>query len=146
MAVSIEQVKPGAVFRFANEIRRVKSLSEHSASGFNVCWEYADGQARGGKLGGKQWVRGFIATALEELTLPSWSQETRLLLPAGDPAPCAPSRVEITVQTYCPGKWAFVDMETGELWGHDGQTFHRLAADAAGKVAHIAAGAAVSPH
>jgi len=24
----------------------------------------------------------------------------------------------LTINTHCPGKWAFVDMETGDIWMH----------------------------
>ena len=27
--------------------------------------------------------------------------------------------VPLTVHTHCPGKWAFVDLETGEVWVAD---------------------------
>lgn len=27
--------------------------------------------------------------------------------------------VSVSIQTRCPSKWAFVDLETGEIWAHD---------------------------
>ena len=36
MSVSIEQIKPGAVFRFKTAPRRVTSLSKPLGTGFNV--------------------------------------------------------------------------------------------------------------
>ncbi|MGQ5490497.1 hypothetical protein ACUH78_16755 [Thauera sp. ZXT1-4] len=42
MAVAIEQIQPGAVFRFKTAARRVTSLSKPLGAGFNVNWEYAD--------------------------------------------------------------------------------------------------------
>jgi|FAXJ01.1.fsa_nt_gi hypothetical protein len=30
----------------------------------------------------------------------------------------APERVSMTINSKCPKKWAFVDMETGDIWVH----------------------------
>ncbi|MEI2697009.1 MAG: hypothetical protein V9E94_01225 [Microthrixaceae bacterium] len=30
-----------------------------------------------------------------------------------------PDAVAVSLQTRCPAKWAFVDLETGEIWIHD---------------------------
>lgn len=30
----------------------------------------------------------------------------------------APTSVQMTIDSKCPKKWAFVDMETGEIWVH----------------------------
>lgn len=30
----------------------------------------------------------------------------------------APESVKMTIDSKCPKKWAFVDMETGEIWVH----------------------------
>lgn len=67
MAVPIEQILPGAVFRFKTADRRVVSLSEPVGSGFDVLWEYADGKKRGGRLGGRQWVYYFRSDAIEQV-------------------------------------------------------------------------------
>lgn len=32
-----------------------------------------------------------------------------------------PQSVAVSLQTRCPGKWAFVDLETGQIWIHDQQ-------------------------
>ena len=52
MPVSIEQIRPGAVFRFKTAARRVTSLSKPLGAGFNVNWEYADRLPRAGKRTG----------------------------------------------------------------------------------------------
>lgn len=67
MAVAIEQIQPGAVFRFKTANRRVTSLSSPLGAGFNVNWEYADGKKRGGRLSGSQWVHYFKANAIEQI-------------------------------------------------------------------------------
>lgn len=30
------------------------------------------------------------------------------------------------IRTHCPAKWAFVDRETGDVWGHTGDDFRRM--------------------
>ena len=50
----------------------------------------------------------------------------RILKPSGRIVASLPEPVEIKLHTRCPHKWVIVDMESGELWGHDGQHFHRL--------------------
>lgn len=30
----------------------------------------------------------------------------------------SPTEVDMTISTKCPRKWAFVDMETGNIWVH----------------------------
>jgi hypothetical protein len=30
----------------------------------------------------------------------------------------APERVPMTIDSKCPRKWAFIDMETGDIWVH----------------------------
>lgn len=75
MAVAIELIQPGAVFRFKTAARRVTSLSEPLGSGFNVRWEYADGKKRGGRSGGSQWVYYFKAEAIEQIPDPAVAGE-----------------------------------------------------------------------
>lgn len=139
MPVQRQQVKPGAVFRFKTADRRVTELSEDIGSGFNVSWEYADGQPRRGRLTGTQWVYGFMAAALEEIPDPARSNEHRQLLPHGTLVSCTADPVAITLTTRCPAKWAMVDMETGDIWGHDGKTFRRLSEAEIKNVAQVAA-------
>lgn len=67
MAVPIEQIIPGAVFRFKTADRRVVSLSKPVGSGFDVKWKYADGKKRAGRLGGAQWVHYFRQDAIHQL-------------------------------------------------------------------------------
>jgi hypothetical protein len=30
----------------------------------------------------------------------------------------SPTSVQMTIDSFCPQKWAFVDMETGQIWVH----------------------------
>lgn len=101
MAVPIDSIQVGRVFEFPGGARRVVKLSPPLGTGFNVEWEYADGQKRQGKHGGSQWVHYFRKSAKRELI----------------------------IHTTCPRKWAFVDLETGEVWKHDGQAFIRASTD-----------------
>jgi len=41
----------------------------------------------------------------------------------------------LTVTTFCPGKWCFLDLETGQAYSHDGTRFKPLLADARGRAA-----------
>lgn len=34
----------------------------------------------------------------------------------------------LTINTHCPAKWLFVDVETGEVWYRDGNAFKRARA------------------
>ncbi len=65
------------------------------------------------------------------------ARELRLLLSSRRCVPCLPKTVDITVKTRCPGKWAVVDMETGEVWAHDGQRFARLSPEQKREVADV---------
>lgn len=137
MSVPIEQITPGAVFRFKAGLRRVKKLRDHAGTGFMVDYELVDGQPRRRQTG-SQWVHYFRKEAIEQVPDPSAAGEQRQLLPSRRTVPCLDAPVDITLKTRCPAKWAMVDMETGELWGHDGQRFHRLTAMQSGEVAEIA--------
>lgn len=133
MAVEIGQIKPGAVFRFKTAARRVTSLSKPLGAGFDVNWEYADGKKRGGRLTGSQWVHYFKADAIEQIPDPVAAGGVRRLR-SGREVPSLAGTVNITMTTHCPAKWAIVDLETGELWGHDGTKFHHLTSSEASEV------------
>jgi hypothetical protein len=142
MAVAIEQIKPGAVFRFKTAPRRVTGFGKQMGTGFNVKWEYADGKKRGGRLTGSMWVHYFRAKAIEEIPDPSVAWTVRRLV-SGREVPSFYEVVVITLNTHCPAKWAFVDLEAGELWGHDGTRFRRLSSTEAAEVEAVAKQAAV---
>ncbi len=125
MAVAIEQIQPGAVFRFKAANRRVVGLGGARGRGYDVQWEYADGKKRSGKLGGSQWVHYFRADAIEQILDPSVFEMNRKLL-SGREVPSLVGTVRISIDTHCPAKWAFVDMQTGQMWGHDGSQFKPL--------------------
>lgn len=44
----------------------------------------------------------------------------------------------ITLNTRCPDKWAMVDLETGEVWAHDGATFQKASQQTVGDVVALA--------
>jgi hypothetical protein len=134
MAVPIEQIKPGAVFRFVKALRRVKSLSPWVGSGCSANWEYADGVKRGGKLSGTQWVHYFRADAIEQV--PDTGESRRIKL-SGKPVPGLALEVVIAIRTKCSAKWVVVDMETGQLWAHDGIEFRHLTSEQASDVAAV---------
>lgn len=125
MAVGIERIKPGAAFQFATAVRRVTSIGAQVGSGFMVNWEYADGRKRGGKLSGSQWVHYFRKDAIEELPDAGSSAPMRTLRPNGRMVPCLSEPTAVTLNTACPAKWVMVDLETGDLWGHNGTSFKR---------------------
>jgi hypothetical protein len=137
MAVAIEQIKLGAVFRFKNGPRRVTGFGKQMGTGFNVRWEYADGKKRGGRLAGSMWVHYFRANAIEQIPDPAESGPSRRLA-SGREVASLEDVASITLNTHCPAKWAFVDLETGELWGHDGTQFKRLSSAEAAEVEALA--------
>lgn len=69
---------------------------------------------------------------------PSHAGEQRQLLPSHRTVACLDTPVDITLKTRCPAKWVMVDMETGELWGHDGKRFQRVTVLVAGEAAEVA--------
>jgi hypothetical protein len=71
MSVSIEQIKPGAVFRFKDGPRRVTSIGKPMALGFIVMWEYADGKKRNGQFAGSHLAQYFRANAIEQISDPA---------------------------------------------------------------------------
>jgi hypothetical protein len=137
MAVSIEQIKPGAVFRFKNGPRRITGFGKDMGTGFNVKWEYADGKKRNGRLAGSMWVHYFRAKAIEQIPDPAVAGATRRLL-SGREVPSLEETVEIKLNTYCPDKWVFVDLETGDMWWYDGTKFLEVSFVEAAEVAAIA--------
>lgn len=57
---------------------------------------------------------------------------------------CVPERrtdAEITITTKCPSKWAMVDLETGDIWTHDGATFSRATDEISSEVIEVASSA-----
>lgn len=143
MSVSIEQIQPGAVFQFKTAPRRVTSLGKPVGRGFDVNWEYADGKKRGGRLSGSQWVHYFRSGAIEQIPDPAISGRPRQILPSGRTVPSLADTVDITLKTHCPAKWAMVDIETGDMWGHDGSQFRRLSPAESAEVAAVASQAAL---
>jgi hypothetical protein len=137
MAVKIEQIKIGAVFLFKHGPRRVTGFGKPIGTGFNVRWEYADGKKRNGRLTGSQWVNYFKVNAIEQIPDPALAGTTRRLV-SGREVPSLYSATEVKLNTHCPAKWAFVDLETGELWGHDGNQFRRLSSAEAEEVMDVA--------
>ncbi len=79
MAVPIDSIQVGRVFEFPGGARRVVKLSPPLGTGFNVEWEYADGQKRQGKHGGSQWVHYFRRSAKRELVVDGPGGQTRAL-------------------------------------------------------------------
>ncbi|MBK6616553.1 hypothetical protein [Ottowia sp.] len=117
MAIRVDQIKVGACFTFKVATRRVTGLSGQTARGFNVHWEYADGKKRGGRLSGEQWCHYFAKEALQEV--PSEDEGTRTLL-SGRVVVSKKDITAVSIRTHCVAKWAFVDLETGDTWAHDG--------------------------
>lgn len=136
MAVSFDQLVPGAVFRFKTGLRRITRVRPYSDR-FMVDWEYADGQPRQ-RRGGSVWGPNFRREAIEMVPDPSMHCESRQLLPSRRTVACLPQPVEIKLTTRCPAKWVMVDMESGELWGHDGHHYHRLSEPLIGEVVDVA--------
>lgn len=117
MTIRLETIRVGACFKFKAAIRRVTGITRRSDRGFDVQWEYADGKKRGGRLNGEQWCHYFAKEAIAEVARNDGG--TRTLL-SGREVVCSPETTGISITTHCPAKWAFVDLETGEVWAHDG--------------------------
>ncbi len=122
MSVSESSLRVGAVFRFKSGPRRIVKM-EPLGNGFNIFWEFADGVKRAGKLFGRQWSTYFRREAIEEIPDEGFGSR---LLKSGKTVVSRAESVTIDLQTKCPQKWAMVDMETGEVWGHDGERFRRF--------------------
>jgi hypothetical protein len=125
MAITLEQIKVGAVFRFAKATRRVTGISGIGSRGFTVDWAYADGMARGGRTGGSQWCHYFRSEAIEEL--PADAGGVRTLL-SGRQVPCEAEPQLVSVSSKCPSKWAMVDLETGDVWVSEAGSLKRAPA------------------
>lgn len=141
MAIPVDQLRPGAVFQFKNGLRRVTALRKEGALGFMVDWEYVDGSPRR-RQSGSLWFESFRVQALALVPDPSLIGEKRTLLPSGRTVACLEQPVAVTLHTRCPLKWVMVDMESGELWRHDGQRFERLSPNEALEVQAVARTAA----
>ncbi|TBR76858.1 MAG: hypothetical protein EPN64_06455 [Burkholderiaceae bacterium] len=124
------------MFRFKIAARRVVALSEPIGNNFNITWEYADLVKRAGRLTGSQWSPYFCKDAIEEMPDPMASLQTRRLID-GTVVRSLPEPVDIKMITRCPIKWAFVDMETGAIWGHDGLKFKPVSDDDCARVARV---------
>lgn len=132
MAISIEDIKVGRVFRFDKANRRVVGIREVSRRGFTVDWAYADGKRRGGRTGGSQWCHYFRSNAIEEL--PDDVGGTRTLVTGRSVAALA-EPVQVALTTKCPSKWCFVDLETADIWGHQDGKLVRASAEAVDELA-----------
>lgn len=139
MSLTTEQIKPGAVFQFKVAARRVTRLSGSIGTGFSVDWEYADGKKRGGRLGGTQCLQYFRRDAIEEIPDPT-VYESKRRLKSGREIASFRSTVEIKLTTHCPGKWAIVDLETGDAWGCKGTGFRRLSENEIAEVHAVTSG------
>ncbi len=126
MPITLEQIKVGAVFKFAKANRRVVGISGVGSRGFNVEWAYADGKARGGRAGGSQWCHYFRSGAIEEL--PADGGGVRTLL-SGRQVPCEAEPRQVSISSKCPSKWAMVDLETGDVWVPEGESLKRAPAE-----------------
>lgn len=138
MPVPMEQIIPGAVFRFKTGLRRVKRLKPQTGpDGVMVDWEYADALPRR-RNAGSLWGATFRVQAIELVPDPSLAGETRQLLPSRRTIACLEKPVDVTLTTRCPAKWVMVDMETGDFWRNDGQQFHRLSTQETSEVLDVA--------
>lgn len=81
-------------------------------------------------------VHHFKADAIEQIPDPAAAGCVRQLR-SGREVPSLADVVNITMTTHCPAKWAIVDLETGDLWGHDGTQFRRLTASEAAEVSAV---------
>jgi len=120
MAVKASLLKVGACFRFKTAIRRITRMEKSE-----IHWEYADGKTRGGRSGGVQWLDYFRSEAIESVPDPSLTAKTVVLL-TGETAQVLDAPISISLETNAPKRWAFVDLESGEVWSHDGRAFERV--------------------
>lgn len=132
MAIKIEQIQVGRVFRFAKANRRVVGIRGVGSRGFTVDWAYADGKQRGGKAGGSQWCHYFRADAIEELHNDEGGTRT---LVTGRVIAASAEPVQVGLPTKCPSKWCFVDLETADVWVHEGGRLVRAPAEALDELA-----------
>lgn len=130
MGVKLEAIRAGRVFEFNGGARRVTQIraEAEAESGWVVAWEYADGRRRFGRIGGEQSAHHFRRAARAEIP-DAWRQPLISLSGTDRVVPVFPEARDVTIRTHCPAKWAFVDRESAEVWGHDGRDFHRLSPD-----------------
>lgn len=144
MTVGLDELVPGAVFRFKTAARRVVGRRRETSKGFMVEWAYADGKLRGGRAGGSQWCHYFRKEAIESIPGGGEVGDGVQLLPDRRTVSRLAEPMTISLTTKAPAKWAMVDMETGQVWGHDGEKFVAMSADRCDDVAHIARGTAIA--
>ena len=120
MTVQAVSLKVGACFRFKTAVRRITRIEKSE-----IHWEYADRKRRAGRLGGVQWLEYFRSEAIEEVPDPIMQSE-RITLRTGETVPVLNESVSIVLETNAPRRWAFVDLESGEVWSHDGNRFEPI--------------------
>lgn len=120
MTVQAVSLKVGACFRFKTAVRRITRIEKSE-----IHWEYADRKRRAGRLGGVQWLEYFRSEAIEEVPDPIMQSE-RITLRTGETVPVLNESVSIVLETNAPRRWAFVDLESGEVWSHDGKRFEPI--------------------
>lgn len=120
MTVQAVFLKVGACFRFKTAVRRITRIEKSE-----IHWEYADRKRRAGRLGGVQWLEYFRSEAIEEVPDPIMQSE-RITLRTGETVPVLNESVSIVLETNAPRRWAFVDLESGEVWSHDGNRFEPI--------------------
>ena len=81
-------------------------------------------------------MRLSLKTASAQVCAPT--EKVRTLKPDGRQVPESRDFIPLTINTNCPAKWALVDLETGDIWGHDGKEFRRITRKVAAEVAVIA--------
>lgn len=130
MGVKLDAIRAGRVFEFNGGARRVLKVHAESGteSGLVVAWEYADGRRRFGRIGGEQSAHHFRRAARAEIP-DAWRQPLITLYGTDRAVSVFPEARDVTIRTHCPAKWAFVDRESAEVWGHDGRDFHRMSPD-----------------
>lgn len=121
MSVKVESIIVGAVFRFKTALRRVIAVGPLLGTGFNVVWAYADGEPRGGKLGGKQWVHYFKKEAIEQVF--DAPPGKPVMLAQDGTVVTAPATVAHLAQQSQAGAqgWVLVSWATGDLYEPQGE-------------------------
>lgn len=142
MAVALEELVAGAVFRFKAGARRIVGRRNETDRGYMVEWAYADGKPRRGKTSGSQWCHYFRREAIERIPAGEDAAETVQLLPDRRTVAKLAEPVTINITTRKPSRWAFVDLETGDVWAHTGEKFAHMSAQQCEDVAHVVSGTA----
>jgi hypothetical protein len=139
MSVPHDAIRVGAVFEFSGGVpRRVVKIHHPVGNGFTVEWEYADGKRRGGRLSGNKWSHYFRREARREIP-DAWKMEEVVLKESQRRVTRYREPRRIALNTCCPDKWAFIDQETGHVWGHDGTNFRRMGPDELREIASLLA-------